>query len=204
MPDPLKAWPWQQLKLITFSAPVAGDYDWASKLTHDGLQADFYDPGPVATADGAAMVAVDPNITARINDPERPAGFRVLVSDDPITTTKVGGGGNHVGTTTYVNGQTLIDWLGAPNVEDHEPKNVRQFLVDALQDPAIPPEAWRYLDLTELAPARDAQNMGSHAEFQKLADGLTKFYADRGLWFDAGAFSKDLDLMFAIETGDAN
>jgi hypothetical protein len=204
MPDALKAWPWRQLKLISFSAPLAGDYDWASKLTTDGLQAEFYDPGPVATADGAALRAVDPSITTRIGDTARPAGFRVLVSDDPITTTKLGGGGNHVGTTVYVDGQSFIDWIGAPNFQDHEPMTVRQYLVDSLQDPEIPPVAWRYRDLTDLAPTRDEQNKGTHAEFQKLADALTKYYSDRGLWFDADAFSRDLTLMFAIETGDAN
>src|SRR5207249_4513182 len=35
MPAALALWPWKQLKLVTFSAPRAGDYAWASALTVD-------------------------------------------------------------------------------------------------------------------------------------------------------------------------
>jgi hypothetical protein len=204
MPGALKTWPWQQIKLISFSSPLAGDFEWASKLAREGLEAQFWDPGPVATADGAALLAVDPSVTARISDATQPAGFRVLVSDDPITTTKLGNGGNHVGTTVYVNGESFIDWIGTPNVQDHEPETVRQFLVDALQDPAIPKVAWRYRALSELVPTRNELDMGSDEELQKLADGLKRYYSGHGLWFDSYAFSQDVELLFAIEKGDAN
>jgi hypothetical protein len=204
MPASLEGWPWKQLKLISFSAPRAGDYDWAYRLTRDQLQAQFFDPGPVATSDGAALVGVDPSIAARLSDTARPAGFRVLVSTDPVTTTKIGGGGNHVGTTVYVNGQSFIDWIGPPNFNDHEPAVVRKYLTDAFADPKIPQIAWRYRELTELVPTRDASQKGTRAELEKLAEGVRRYYSDRGQWFDSAAFSKDVELMFAIQAGTAN
>ena len=39
---------------------------------------------------------------------------------------------------------------------------------------------------------------------EKLANGLVAYYADRGMYFDADAFGRDMDLVFAIERGDAN
>ena len=53
-----------------------------------------------------AVIGNVTNLAARLSDATRPAAFRVLVSTDPVTTTKVGGGGNHVGTTVYVNGES--------------------------------------------------------------------------------------------------
>jgi len=204
MPAALSAWPWKQLKLVTYGAPRAGDYEWAVKLSRDALDSQFFDPGPVATSDGAGQVAVDPSIAARLSDASRPAAYRVLVSTDPVTTTKVGGGGNHVGNTVYVNGQGFIDWIGLPNFADHEPDTIRRHLTEALDDASIPPGAWRYLQLTELAPDRDELQRHTRAELQKLADGLQRYYADHDTWFDEVSFARDVELMFAIEAGSAD
>lgn len=204
MPDALRTWPWAQLKLVTFSAPRAGDYTWASALSRGALESRLYDPGPVETVDADADVVLDPGIVRRLNDPSRPVAFRVLISTDPVTTTHVGGDGTHVGTTVYVNGTSLVDWLGVVDSADHEPMNVRKDMTDQFGDPSIPPVAWDYLALTDLVPDRDASEAGSPAEMQKLADGLVGYYAGRGLYFDSGAFARDVDLLFAIERGDAN
>ena len=204
MPDALHAWPWTHLKLVTFSAPRAGDYAWASTLSRRALDSRFFDPGPIETVDADADVVLDPGIVKRLNDPSRPAAYRVLISTDPVTTTHVGGDGTHVGATVYVNGTSMIDWLGVVNADDHEPMNVREDMTDQLADPSIPPVAWDYRALDDFVPDRDASEAGTPAEMQKLANGLVAYYADRGMYFDAGAFARDMDLMFAIERGDAN
>ena len=203
MPPALQTWPWQQLKLVTFSAPRAGDYDWARALSRDALQSELYDPGPLDEVDPDAHITLDPDIIARLHDRTRPAAFRVLISTDPITTTHVGGDGTHVGTTVYVNGSSYIDWIGIDNPDDHEPMNVRAHMVDALDDPRIPPTSWAYHATTDFVPDRDGALMGTPAEMQKLADGLVRYYSDRNIYFDAAKLARDLDLYFAIERGDA-
>jgi len=125
-----------------------------------------------------------------------------LISTDPITTTHIGGDGVHVGATVYVNGTSLIDWIGVPSPDDHEPMNVRKDMLDQLADPTIPAIAWDYLTVSTLVPDRDEAAAGTPAEIQKLADGLVGYYAARDLYFDAAAFQRDIDLRFAIERGD--
>jgi hypothetical protein len=203
MPDELRSWPWPQIKLVTFSAPRAGDYDWAAAMSQ-ALGSKLWDPGPIEIVDADARLVLDPGIVANLHDVSRPAGFRVLISTDPITTTKVGGDGTHVGTTVYVNGTSVIDWIGIDNPDDHEPANVRKHMTDAMADARTPPIAWRYLPLTDLVPDRDESEKGAPAEIEKLADGLRSYYADRSIWFDDVAFSRDLELRFAIERGSAN
>jgi hypothetical protein len=202
MPDAVRAWPWRQLKLVTFSAPRAGDHAWASALSDGKLESPFYDPSPVETVDADARLLLDPGIVARLHDPSRPAGFRVLISTDPITTTKFGGDGTHVGTTVYVNGTSVLDWIGVIDAADHEPERVRKLMTDALADPRIPEVAWHYEPLETLVPARNAAEMGTPSEMTKLAGGLRRFYADRNQYFDDAAFTRDLDLLFAIERGE--
>jgi hypothetical protein len=204
LPDTLRGWPWQQLKLVTFSAPRAGDYAWADALSKGALDSPFYDPSPIETADADARLVLDPGIVARLHDAARPAAFRVLISTDPITTTKVGGDGTHVGTTVYVNGTSFIDWIGLVDAAGHEPENVRKAMTDAIDDPRTPNVAWRYVPLRDLVPDRDDTELGTPAEKQKLADGLVRFYAERGQWFDEAAFARELELMFAIERGAAD
>jgi hypothetical protein len=201
MPDALRSWPWQQIKLVTFSAPRAGDHAWASALSNAALDSPFYDPSPLETVDADARLLLDPGIIARLHDPARPAGFRVLVSTDPITTTKLGGDGTHVGTTVYVNGTSFIDWVGVVDAVDHEPEKVRVLMTDQQADPRTPPIAWRYLATRDLVPDRDDAARGTPAELEKLAAGLRAYYRERGIWFDETAFDRDLELRFAIERG---
>jgi len=202
MPTELRAWPWTTLKLVTFSAPRSGDYPWAKALSEGALASPFYDPGPAELADADARLVLDPGIVDRLTDPTRPAAFRVLISTDPITTTHIGGDGVHVGATVYVNGTSLIDWIGVPSPDDHEPMNVRKDMLDQLADPTIPAIAWDYLPVSALVPDRDEAAAGTPAEIQKLADGLVEYYTARDLYFDAAAFQRDIDLRLAIERGD--
>jgi hypothetical protein len=203
MPASVRDWPWRELKLITFSAPRAGDYTWARALSKDALDSDFYDPSPVETVDADAQLVVDPSIAKRLLDASRPAAYRVLISTDPITTTKFGGDGTHTGQTVYVNGTSFIDWIGVVDSADHEPERVRKLMTDAMADQRTPGVAWRYEPLDVLVPDRNAAEMGTPAEMTKLAAGLRRFYADRNEYFDDAAFTRDLDLLFAIERGEA-
>jgi hypothetical protein len=204
MPDAMRGWPWTHLKLVTFGAPRAGDYDWAVALSEDALGAPFYDPGPIETVDADAWLVVDPIVIASLHDASRPAGLRVLISTDPIATTAIGGYGNHVGKTVYVNGTSFIDWLGVVDPVDHEPASIRDDILDAMADPRTPPVAWRYRELEELVPDRDDDEKGTPLEMEKLGAGLLGYYAAQGLWFDEAAFTRDLELLFAIERGDAD
>lgn len=201
MPAALRSWPWQHIKLVTFSAPRAGDYAWASALSMGKLDAPFYDPSPLETVDADARLVLDPGIIARLHDSSRAAGFRVLISTDPITTTKFGGDGTHVGTTVYVNGSSFIDWVGVIDVADHEPEQVRADMTAAFADPRTPPVAWRYHPVSDFVPDRDVAEKGTPAEIEKLAAGLVGYYRDRALYFDEAAFDRDLEILFAIERG---
>ena len=158
-------------------------------------------PGPLETVDADARLLLDPGIVARLHDPARAAGFRVLISTDPITTTKFGGDGTHVGTTVYVNGDDFLDWLGVDSPADHEPERVRDLMLDQTDDTRTPRLAWRYVPLEDYVPGHVASERGTPAEMQKLADGLVAYYARYGQYLDEAAFRRDLELLFAIERG---
>jgi hypothetical protein len=53
-------------------------------------------------------------------------------------------------------------------------------------------------------PTRDPLQRATRAELEKLAEGLRTYYSEHGAWFDEAAFSRDLELMFAIEGGTAD
>jgi hypothetical protein len=204
MPEPLRSWPWRQIKLVTFSAPRAGDRTWASALSEGALASPFYDPSPLETVDVDARLVLDPGIIARLHDPAQPAAFRVLISTDPITTTKLGGDGTHVGTTVYVNGSSFRDWLGVVDAADHEPEKVRADMTAQFADARTPAIAWRYLATQDLVPDRVAAEHGTPAEIEKLAAGVRAYYSSQDLYFDDAAFTRDLELLFAIERGGGN
>ena len=197
MPEALATWPWKQIKLISFSAPRVGDTQWAQALTTEELDSEFFH-APISPYDIHARYVTDPEIVDRLHDAARPAGFRLLISTDPVTT-QILPGGSHVGKTVYVNGDLLTDWFGLPSAAAHEPENIRTFMTDAMGDPRTPARAWRYTDLAELDPSRDDDQAGSRAEMQKLGDALLRYYADAGQWLDEDAFRTDLELMFELE-----
>jgi hypothetical protein len=197
MPAELRSWPWTRLKLITFGAPRAGDAAWAEYLTVQGLDSEFFDAG-LYPYDDAALESTAPEIAPRLLNAERAAAYRVLISTDPITS-DVLAGGEHVGKTVYANQRCGSSPVGIPDVDSHEPEEIRELILEATADTRTPPVAWRYLDMRELNPTRDEDERGSPEEFRKLKDAILSYYADRGLTFDADAFIADFDLMLSLE-----
>jgi hypothetical protein len=197
MPAALAAWPWPQIKLVTFGAPRAGDEDWARPLTTDGLQAQFYDDGLIPF-DRDALDSTDPEIVPRLIDPDHPAGYRVLVSTDPITN-DVFDAGRGVGTTVYVNLVCGNGPFGLPDFDAHEPKTIRDFMKLAIADPRTPAEAWAYVDMETLNPSRNSEAAGSRAEYDKLVDAIERYYEAQGTWFDVEAFRRDYELLLSLE-----
>ena len=196
MPAALRGWPWRQIKLITFGAPRAGDAQWARTLTIDGLDAEFFST-PIDPVDRNALAVTDERIVPRLTDAQRPAGYRVLISTDPISTEKFVGG-KHVGKTVYVNDPRVFDLFAPPDFSAHEPRNIRQYMLASLADPRIPATAWRYRKMTDLNPERDEAHRGSAEEFAKLAAAVARYYRANDLWFDQAAFERNLDVFMTI------
>ncbi len=198
MPVTLSNWPWRQMKLITFGAPRAGDEDWARQLTTVRLQSDYYDRGLIPFDDDA-LESTAGSLVPRLLDTTRPVGFRALISTDPITNAIPGEDGSPVGKTIYVNKINGSSVFGLPDPEDHEPENIRNDILSAIQDPRTPPVAWRYRPLSELPPERSEGERGSTAGFQKLRDAVLQYYSDPSLWFDNNAFLADFMQLLVIE-----
>lgn len=202
MPASLRNWPWRQIKLITYGAPRAGDEEWARTLTTKKLESEFFST-PIDTLDRSALKVTDPTIVRRLIDRDRPAGYRVLLTTDPITTEKIVGG-KHVGKTVYVNKRRIMDmvtpWLKG---DSHEPLEIRALMIAGLADPRIPSTAWRYHAMTDLNPGRDAAGQGSLAEYEKLAGAVQRYYRDNGLWFDHRSFERSFDLFRTLLQSDA-
>lgn len=200
MPSVLQSWPWGHIKLITFGAPRAGDARWAETLTTEGLESEFFSTA-IDPVDRNAFEVTDPSIVPRLIDKNRPAGFRVLISKDPVTTEKVIGG-KHVGKTVYVNEPGLLDLFAPPDFAAHEPWKIRKFMLASLADPRIPATAWRYRDMMEVNPERNEEQRGSSAEFVKLSAAVDRYYHDNNLSFDQAAFARDVDLFQTILQAD--
>lgn len=160
-----------------------------------GLESEFFSThNTFSTIDRNAITPNDPSIVPRLIDRHRPAGYRVLITTDPITTEKVIGG-KHVGKSVYVNKRRFFD---RPSFDSHEPMKIRLFMLASLADPRIPPIAWRKQTMTELNPERDGDRIPSVAEFEKLAGVIQKYYRDNDQWFDHQAFERDFDLFKTI------
>jgi hypothetical protein len=198
MPAQLSAWPWKKIKLITYGAPRTGDAVWAKALTESGLQSEYFSH-PLNPVDTNALKVTDARILPRLADPDRPAGFRVLNSRDPITTEKVAGG-KHVGKTVYVNTPKLGDMVSGPDVSAHEQEEgIRVYLVKSLADPRIPRTAMRYRTMKEINPARDEKRRSSVAELRKMASSVARYYDAKGVWFDRAAYDQAVSERFALE-----
>lgn len=196
MAGPLKNWPWQNLKLLTYGAPRTGDQDFATALTVNKLQSEQF-----ATAfnpvDRNALNVTDPSILARLSDAQTPAGFRVLNSKDPITTEKFIGG-KHVGKTVYVNKRKDFDAVSRPDFSAHEQRKIRDDMLTSLKGPGIPALAIRYVSMEGINPQRDKKKKGTEAEFQKLVASIKAYYEKRDIWFDAKRLDKDAALRAEI------
>ena len=196
MPAALRSWPWQDIKLITFGAPRAGDEEWAQVLTRDHLDSEVFTT-PVDPYDRSALPVAHPSIVPRLTDENRPAGFRVLLTQDPITTAKKIRG-KHVGKSVYVDKPSTIKMLMPWLKDKHEPTEIRDLMLESLSDPRIPPVVWRYREMTELNPGRDDGELGSTVEFRKLKTAVDDYYRDNDLWFDHAAFEREFELHESI------
>lgn len=196
MPNALRGWPWHRIKLISFSAPRVGDALWAEILTTESLEARFFSTA-IDPVDRDALTVADPTIVPRLVDSERPAAYRVLISTDPVTTEKIPGG-KHVGSTVYADEPALVDLVSLPDVSAHEPVEIRNLMLASLDDPRIPPTAWRYREMTELNPDRDEARKGSLEEFVKLWAAVERYYRGNDLWFDQQVFRGDVELFRSI------
>ena len=196
MPTLLRDWPWKQIKLITYGAPRAGNATWARALTTTGLESEFFS-NLIDPVDRNAIAPNDPSIVPRLVDRDRPAGYRVLITTDPISTEKVVGG-KHVGKSVYVNKPRIIDPLTAISFESHESMKIRELMLTSLVDKRIPATAWDYHTMMEMNPERDEARKPSVAEFDKLAGAVQRYYRDNDLWFDHQTFERDLDLFKTI------
>lgn len=194
-PPSLAAWPWENLKLITFSAPRVGNEAWARALT-ERLESNFYEDRAFPY-DGEAIGVLDPEILPRLTDPSRPAIFRVLMPSDPVTTDLVAGG-SHVGQTVYLENPDPIEIASHTDFEAHEPIVVRERITSALRDTRIPLRAWAYQDTSTLTPTRDDNMAGSASEYAKLIDTITAYYEDRGLYFDQEAFDASVGIFLGF------
>ena len=192
MPTRLRVWPWQQIKLITFGAPRAGDDTWARALTEKGLEADFFSTF-IDPYDRKALPVAHPSIVPRLLDKDRPTGYRVVLTKDPITTAKLYGG-KHVGKSVYVDRPGLSRLVASWSFDHHEPATTRRMMLERLEDARIPPVAWYYREMSEINPERDDSKRGSIEEFKKLKAATERYYRDKGIWFDLAAFRKDFEI----------
>jgi hypothetical protein len=196
MPSALRAWPWQDVKLITYGAPRAGDAEWARTLTESRLDSEVFSTA-IDSYDRQALPLAHPSIVPRLRDHDRPAGFRVLFVKDPITTSRVTRG-KHVGKSVYLDRPNPATLLWAWALEAHEPEKMREVMLENLADPRIPAIAWRYREMSELNPARDDGERGNAEELRKLKLAIDRYYREHDQWFDHAAFSRDFDLYMGL------
>ncbi len=195
MPKRLAAWPWRSIKLVTFSSPRAGNAEWARILTETKLQSEFF-TSRIAPTDSDALRVTDETIVARLLARDRPAAYRVLISTDPITTEKVGGGGKHVGKTVYVD-QRRVFPVGL-DFAAHEIGEVRDYITTSLGDKRVPPSAWAYPTQSEVNPGRVDGNKGSVTEVKRLAAALARYSKANGLHLDPASYDRDVAAFIAL------
>ena len=192
MPRALRTWPWQQIKLITFSAPRAGDPVWAETLTTQVLASDFHARDRLRY-DYNALVPNDPSIVARLADPTTPVGYRVLVTTDAVSTSVVAGR-KPVGKTVYADKLRSLAIAAPYDPDSHEPAVVRDFMVASLSDSDIPPALWRYRKFS-LAKAGEAGNPEREMDlYTRLQTIYLRYHSGLNPDFDAAAFERDAEI----------
>jgi len=196
MPTALRDWPWGRLKLVTFGGPVSGDEQWAKALTSDKLQSRFFQSAAlgISLTDPDGLPVNNPVIMSRLADRTRPVAYRVLNPADPITTLHVLGG-KHAGQTVYI-APTNPFILANPNA--HEPFDIRNLIVAAIGDPAVPEAIWRYRELSELSPSSNPSDAGNPEEFDKLFSAMTMYYESNSIAYNKGTFENDYSLHQSI------
>jgi hypothetical protein len=196
MPASLQTWPWANMKLVTFGAPVSGDAAWAKALTEDKLQSQFFETAAWGTTltDADALPVSDPQLVTRLTDTGHPVAYRILNPQDPITTLRLLGG-KHVGQTVYVAPSNPLSFVD-PNT--HEPANIRDLITEALGDPDVPASGWQYHPVTALSPDSMPGHDGDPAEYTKLFTAIDGFYRVNSTAFGHRRFKRDFDLFMSI------
>jgi len=196
MPTALQAWPWKEIKLVSFSAPRVGDATFAEVLTVEHLSSEFFST-PINPYDKHALHPVDRSIIPRLTNAQRPSGFRVLIPSDPISSQKVPGG-KHVGKTVYVSKPKALGAIAPPDFSAHKPLKLRNYLLAGLNDPRIPPVAWRTHKMIDVNPDQDKSKKGTMGEYLKLTSSVERYYQDGGIHFDLAALKADATLFLEI------
>tara|TARA_R110002126_G_scaffold164211_3_gene312083 strand:+ start:1463 stop:3196 length:1734 start_codon:yes stop_codon:yes gene_type:complete len=196
LPVALRSWPWTNIKLITYSAPRAGDEIFAKTLTVDKLQSEYFSSS-IRPIDPRAIKVTDKQILTRLMDKNRPAAFRVLNSKDPISTEKIAGG-KHVGKTVYVNRASALSSLGKPDFSAHQQNQVRDYMLNSLQDSRVPKLAIRYVPMIGYNPQFDEKSKGSVVEIEKLTEATKAYYRNKNIWFNFSKFDENVKLRRAI------
>lgn len=197
MPKALRKWPWKQIKLITFSSPRAGDAKWAKELTTHALASKFFS-SRVFPIDRKALSVSNLGILPRLVDPSRPAGYRVLISTDPVTTERVAGG-KHVGQTIYINKAKLV---ATPDITAHNLSRIRKLMLATLSDSRIPRAAKPDPRLEKSNAKAEKMKRASLKKFTQLATSLGKSYRDKKQWFNHKVFKRDFEIFKSILQGN--
>lgn len=197
MPASVADWPWESLKLITYGSPRVGDEEWAEEMTTEDLDSQYWVQRRTSRWDAAAIGVTDLAVIPRLLDADRPAGYRVLIPTDPITSELIAGV-KHVGQTVYLEVPTPEDAGALPDFEDHEPLEIRARMTDVLRDDRIPSEAWRYHAMEDLHPERVEEEAGTGAEYRRLADVVSAWYAERDQAFAGEEYEAGVEELLGL------
>lgn len=193
MPNTLRNWPWKQIKLITFSAPRAGNEKWAKTLTSKALSSDFFSSSLTAI-DMNALTVNNQEITSRLSNLNKPASYRVLISTDPITTEKIVGG-KHVGQTVYVDNASLF---ATATAIAHDPHHIRKIMREKLNSYQIPKMNKPVINNSKLGTAHSNRNKTTLNDYSQLANALKIYYSNNNISFNHKSFEKNVDLFKTI------
>ncbi len=192
MPPQMRQWPWPHLKLITFSAPRAGNADWAKALTTTGLASEFH-ARDLRRYDYKALAPNDESILTRLTNRTMPAGYRVLVSTDAVSTSAVPGR-KPVGKTVYVDKLGPLAFAAPYSGDSHEPLVLRALMVASLNDSRLPPAVWRYREYANAEGDAAISPRSALATLKALQAEFLQYHAGDTPAFNARAYMRDLKI----------
>ena len=192
MPKALRSWPWRQIKLITFSAPRAGNATWAKTLTTQALSSNFFSKDE-RRFDFDALSVDDPSVLPRLTDRHMPTGYRVLISTDPITTSLLFNR-KSVGQTIYADQLGPLAIFAPHEADAHEPEVVRDLMIQTLDDPRIPTIAWRYRARVDAPAEGQRAKEPILADHRTLEAELEKYYTDNSISFKHAAYRHHVEV----------
>ena len=192
MPRQMRRWPWPQIKLITFSAPRAGDPQWAKALTTTALASEFH-TRDLRRYDYNALAPNDESILPRLTNKDAPAGYRVLVSTDAVSTSAVPGR-KPVGKTVYVDKLGPLAIAAPYSGDAHEPAILRELMVASLNDTRIPAPVWHYRDYATESSVSTPQSSPALATIKTLQAEFLNYHRRDNPAFNARAYERDLKI----------